>query len=203
MKEFLDYTPEQEELEQQSQRSQGLPPIKEPDPAEIGIIRELNPKKILDDIKMEMSGYAWDPQLKKYVKVDGMKPLMNEIGIAKFLNILSSFVSQLVTFSNFTQERVDRLVNLIVEETYFNVGINWREFGIPSKSDIATVQLKILMTAIASLSRAVGAGDRNVVRGAVTESIMNRQLPNQYSQEPQSLMSKLNPFGGKKSNAAI
>lgn len=201
MKEFLDYNPEQPgvvQSEHQDLTDKQFPALQVTEPAEIGIIRELNPKKILDEIKMELSGHSWDPIKKKYEKITGMKALMSDAGISKILQIMSSFINQLTTFSNFDQERVDKLVVLIVEETYFNVAINWRDFGIPDKSSIATVQLKILMAAISALNRAKGAGDRNVVRGAVQESISNRQMPDFYPQPQQSLLGKLNPFGGRK-----
>lgn len=167
----------------------------EKESSEIGIIKGLSPKEVLENIRMEMRGYYWDYVKKKYDKIEGMHPMMNDLGIAKYLSIVSTFVSDLVTFSNFNEEQISKVVIHICDEVFPVIAMNWREYGIPTKSDIIPVNLKIFITSWSSFNKALGAGDRGVVRGVTTENILQRGGYPQMPVERKGFLSKINPFG--------
>ena len=52
-------------------------PVKEEDKeaAEIGIIRELSPKKVLEQLRMNLKGFFWNYEKKGYQGIEGYKPL--------------------------------------------------------------------------------------------------------------------------------
>jgi len=173
------------------------PPIevKEETP-EIGIIRELSPSKVMKQLRMELKGYSWDYEKEKYVRIEGMMPLMNEKGIGKFLTIISSVVTDLVTFSSYKENEVNHLTEFVMRQSIPVIYFNWKDYGIKSKSDLKIVSTKLFNLTLAAFKKAMGAGDRNLVRGTVTESMINRQgysdpIP---TKRRRSIWSNISPF---------
>ncbi len=205
MKEFLNYTPPptQEEPEEpegpEAYNPVGIPGKEEKEePAEIGIIRELSPKKILEQLRMNLKGYFWDYEQKAYLKLPGFTPLMNDKGIAKYLSIMSAVITDLVTFSNYQADEINQLVLFVCDKAIPTIHINYKDYGIQEKSDLQIIDIQIFNLTLAAFKKAVGAGDRNVVRGTVTESMINRQMMQpQFQPQQQGFLSKLNPFSKK------
>jgi len=163
---------------------------------EIGIIRELSPSKVMKQLRMELKGYSWDYEKEKYVRIEGMMPLMNDKGIGKFLTIVSSVVTDLVTFSSYKEEEVNHLTEYVMRQSIPVIYFNWKDYGIKSKSDLKIVTTKLFNLTLAAFKKAMGAGDRNLVRGTVTESMINRQgysIPASPKRK-RSIWSNINPF---------
>ena len=174
-----------------------LPPQEEEkEAAEIGIIREMSPKKVLETLRMNLKGFFWDYKEKEYVKVPGFEPLMNDKGIAKYLSFMSSVVTDLVTFSKYDSEEINGLVLYICDKAIPTIHINYREYGIKEKSDLEIIDVQIFNLTLAAFKKAVGGGDRNLVRGTLSEQIMNRQsnMPQNMPQQKQGIFSRMNPF---------
>jgi hypothetical protein len=163
---------------------------------EIGVIRELSPKKVLEQIRMNLKGYFFDYEEKKYIKLEGFEPLMNDRGIAKYLSIISSVVTDLITFSNYTPEEIPQLVLFVCDKSIPVIHLNYKEYGIKEKSDLQIIDVQILNLTLAAFKKAVGAGDRGVIGRTIQESIMNRAgvLNNQIKEEKGGFFSSLNPF---------
>jgi len=198
-KEFMNYIPQREYQEPH-------PPIEEPEyvmppeteereSPEIGIIRELSQaKKILEQVRMNLKGFFWDYAKKKYIKVEGMDPLMNDKGIAKYLSILAPFVSDLTTFSNYKPDEINAYILYICDKAIPTIHINYKEYGVKEKSDLQILDIQLLIYASGAFRKAIGAGDRNVVRGTVEEKMIARSgYPSPY-QEKRGFLSKVNPF---------
>lgn len=201
MEKYIDYIPSSEEELVEGEplpvEHPEMPPqVREEESPEIGIIRELSQtRKVLEQIRMEMKGYFWDHAEKKYVKQDGMEPLMNDKGISKYLSIIAPFVSDLTTFSNYKSDEINKYVNYICKMSIPTIYLNYKEYGIQSKSDLKYVCTQLFIYASGAFRKAVGAGDRNVIRGTITESMMTRQgYPAQYPQRERGFLSKINPF---------
>ncbi|MBA7490699.1 hypothetical protein ES702_01240 [subsurface metagenome] len=197
MKEFLDYAPSTQEQEVgQEYNPMPIPGQGEREEAsEIGIIRELSPKKILEQLRMNLKGYFWDYEQKGYIRIQGFTPLMNDKGIAKYLSIMSSVITDLVTFSNYQADEINRLTLYVCDKAIPTIHINYKDFGIKDKSDLQIIDIQIFNLTLAAFKKAVGAGDRNVVRGTVSESMINRQMMQpQFQPQQQGFLSKLNPF---------
>jgi len=166
------------------------PPFVKKEEAEVGIIRELSPVKVLNQLRMELKGYSWDYDEEKWVKL--REPLMNDKGIGKYLTIISSVVTDLVTFSSYQPEEINKLVEYVCEKAIPVIHINYKEFGIKDKSDLQIIDIQIFNLTKAAFHKAMGAGDRNVIRGTYGEQMMYKYG---YQQpRDKSFFSKINPF---------
>lgn len=189
--------PSMADLDGETQRL-APPPDEKEESAEIGIIRELSPKKILEQLRMKMKGYEWDPVEDKYIKIKGMEPLMNDKGISKYLSIMSSVITDLVTFGYYKEDEIKHLVQYVCDKAIPTIHINYKEYGITDKCDLQIIDIQIFTLTYAAFKKAVGAGDRNVIRGTISESISKRSpiMPSGYQQN-ESMLSRLNPFRRK------
>lgn len=164
---------------------------------EIGVIRELSPKKVKEQIRMELKGFYYDFEKKQYVP-SGEAPMMNDLGIQKFIHSLSA-VTDTVTFSNFTIEQVNPMVMFIMESVIPTIYINYKEYGITNKSDLPVLTSKLFVLTTAAFQKAIGAGDRGVIGRTISENIISRREGTQgpmrsLSNERRGLFSNLNPF---------
>ncbi|GAG86590.1 unnamed protein product [marine sediment metagenome] len=170
------------------------PPEKEESP-EIGIIRELSPRKVMEQLRMNMKGYFWDYEEQGYIKV--ISPLMNERGIAKYLSIIGSVVTDLLTFSSYKEEEILNLVLYVCDKAIPTIHVNYKEYGIKDKSDLQIIDIQIFNLTNSAFHKAIGGGDRSVVRGTVSEAMLSRNFGGQQQQGNQreaGFLSKLNPF---------
>ncbi len=171
-----------------------MPPAIEKSEAEVGIIKELSPVKVLNQLRMELKGYYYDYDTEKWVKL--REPLMNDKGIGKYLSIISSVVTDLVTFSSYAPEEINKLVQYVCEKAIPVIHINYKEFGIKDKADLQILDIQIFNLTKAAFHKAIGAGDRNVIRGTYGEQTMYRYGYPTPAPLPQqkSIFSKLNLF---------
>ena len=170
------------------------PEEKEKESAEIGIIKELSPKKVLEQLRMNLKGFFYDYEKKAYVRIEGFEPLLNDTGIAKYLSIMSAIITDLVTFSNYKDDEINDLTLYVCDKALPTIHINYKEYGIKNKSDLQIIDIQIFNLTLAAFKKAVSAGDRNVIRQVTSENILQRSGIQQPLQR-QSLLSKINPFG--------
>ena len=193
---------EEDYLPSQNAENLVLPPIREErEAAEIGIIRELSPKKVLEQIRMNLNGFFWDYEQKKYIKLEGFEPLLNNKGVAKYLSIMSSVVTDLVTFSNYKEEEIPKLVVHICDKVIPVIHINYKEYGVKEKSDLEIIDVQIFNLTLAAFKKAIGAGDRGVIGRTISENILTRGIVGNAQFAPQinqgGFLSKINPFSRK------
>lgn len=163
---------------------------------EIGVIRELSPKKVKESVRMELKGYSYDYEEKKYVPVPGEVPMMNDLGIQKFCSALSA-VTDTVTFSNYDVEEAKKNTLFIMELVIPTIYINYKEYGIMNKTDLPVLTSKLFVLTYSAFKKAVGAGDRGVIGRTISENIMSRAGQMQQQQQPerrQGFFSSINPF---------
>ena len=167
---------------------------------EIGVIRELSPRRVLEQLRMNLKGWFFDYEEKKYIPVVGFEPLMNDKGIAKYLSIVSSVITDLVTFSNFNMEEIPKLTLFVCDSAIPVIYLNYREYGVRQKSDLPIITIQIFNLTLAAFKKAVGAGDRGVIGRTISENIMTRSgifdNPRQM-EERRGFFSKINPFSRK------
>lgn len=165
------------------------------EPAEIGIIRELSPLKILLRVRENLQGRFYDEETKEYKQLEGYEPLLNNYGISKYLAILMAPLNDVLTMSNIPPDEVNKLVRFVCRQTIPVMYINYKEWGVKIKSDLQLLSNQIFMMTYGALHKASGAGDRNVVRGTISESIATRQgYPDPYPQRERGFLSRMNPF---------
>lgn len=170
------------------------------EPSEIGVIRELSPRKVKEQIRMELKGFEYDKEKKKWVKIEGETPMMNDLGIQKFLNSFPA-ITDTVTFSNYTFEVADKITLFIMESSIPSIYVNYKEYGIKDKSDLPILTAKLFTLTHAAFHQAVGAGHRGVIGRTISESIMTRsgevRMAQQQLQERGGIFSRINPFSRK------
>jgi len=174
-----------------------MPPDREErESPEIGIIREMSPAKILRNIRMNLKGFFWNPENKQFEKIANFQPMMNDVGINKYMDVLSSFLNDTLTFSNYNELEVGRICLHICEEVIPVIHVNYVEFGIKSKTDLPLVDMKIFVMSLSALKKAMGAGDRAVIGRTITENIMTRSgMPMQnMREEKKGFFNRINPF---------
>jgi len=175
-----------------------MPPrFVEKESPEIGVIRELSPKKVKDQIRMELKGFTYDYELQKYVKIEGQEPLMNDLGIQKFISALSA-VTDIVTFSNYTMEDAKKHTLFVMESVIPTIYVNYKGYGIKNKCDLPVLTQKLFVLTYSAFQKAVGAGDRGVIGRTIQENIMTRvgelQATQSLSRERRGFFSRINPF---------
>ena len=177
------------------------PEMKPEESAEVGIIKELSPKKVLEQLRMNMKGFFYDYENKRYVRLPGYEPLMNDKGVAKYLSIVGSVITDLVTFSNYKESEILADVDYICSKAIPVIHINYKEYGIKEKSDLPIIDIQLYNLTKAAFKKALGAGDRNVVRGTVSESMATRlgygydSLQRSYPKR--GILDMVNPFSKK------
>ena len=176
-----------------------MPPMRKDrdDYASIGIIRELSPKKIIETLRHNLVGEFYDTETKKWERVAGFTPMLNELGRAKYLQIVSSAVTDIVTFSNYQDDQVARLVKYIMRGAIPDICVNYKLYGIKNKSDISSVLTQLFNLVLGSFNKAIGAGDRGVIGRTISEQIHTNQIGNNEISPIDSgagFYSKLNPF---------
>jgi len=166
------------------------------EPPEIGVIRELSPRKVKEQVRMELKGFIYSNEKKDWVKDENNVPLMNELGIQKYIQCFSA-ITDTVTFSNFTVEQIKDLTLFIIKQTIPSIYVNYKEYGI-SKSDLPILTSKLLVLTYSALQKAAGAGDRGVIGRTIQESINTRaglqQMPMGNIHERRGFFSRINPF---------
>ena len=177
-----------------------MPPQREErEPAEIGVIRELSPKKVLEQVRMNMKGYEWNSETKKYIRQEGYVQLMNDEGIGRYITALHAVITDLVTFSNYKEDEIKELTLYICEEVIPAIHVNYREYGIKQKSDLCLIDAQIFNLTLAAFKKAVGAGDRGVIGRTIQESINTRsgqiqQIGGRDREGGGGFFNKMNPF---------
>lgn len=175
-----------------------LPPRpKDREEASIGIIKELSPKKILETLRHNLVGEYFDTENKKWEKIEGYEPLLNAYGRAKYIQIASSVVTDLVTFANYNVDEIPNLVRFTMKSIIPVMHLNYKLWGIKNKVDLPLVTSQLFQLTLASFKKAQGAGDRGVIGRTITEQIVARNT-NQEGQAPidkgSGFYSRLNPF---------
>jgi len=172
----------------------GMPPMKRDSSLEIGLIREINPKKIMDDIEHYLTGEIFDLETGKYIRK--FKPIMNKEGINTFLFIANGVINQIVTLSNFEDDEIRKLAVYIMERAIPVISLNWKEYGVVDKTLLPTIHSMIFTMVWAALKKSLKEGERRMIGRTIQENIMSRQIPYENYQEKRGgIFSRLNPFG--------
>jgi len=196
MAKYIDYYPaggyEEDYLENPENKFMPPPERKEESP-EIGIIREFDPRKVIEAERHYLRGEFWDEEKERYVRMKGVAPLMNEKGISKYLSMITIPVSSLVTFGNYTIEEVNALTRYFCHQAIPVLHINYLEYGI-DKKNLPILTSHTFFWTFAALKKGLGAGDRNIIGRSIQENIITRQGALQMPTKKRSMLDKLNPF---------
>ncbi len=139
----------------------------------ISLINEMNPNKNLHEMMQQMQGKIWDSVQKKYIDIEGAKPLMNREGMDTFFHFATSVISSLVTMSNYTKDykTIHALLKYYLKKANFHFHLHYKDYGISRKTKISIIVSKLFILGMSAFYKAIGAGDRKAATSNISESI--------------------------------
>lgn len=167
----------------------------------ISLVQQLSPQQHLREIMEHLEGKMWDNKEKKYKKIEGAKPLMNEEGRSAFFHHATALINPITTMSNYgnDQKIIHKLVDLKLRNASYDFHLNYKDYGISKKTYIPMVLDKLMLVGLSSYYKALGAGDRKAATSNISENIstMVRDFNNPLispQNKQRGFLSKLNPF---------
>jgi hypothetical protein len=154
---------------------------------QINIIKGLSTENDLVKIELRLRGYSYSYFRAKWVQV--RKPIMNDFGIGNFMACLQA-LGDLANFSNYNEKDIPKFVILFFEDNYPTFIIYANEFELNEK-DFNVVNSILKFYALSVLTNAKNAGHRNVVRGTLSENLLQRAFGSGESEKKQSFMDKI------------
>jgi len=173
------------------------------DESSIGVIKELSARKVLETLRHNLIGEFFDSESKKWVRMPGYEPLLNDYGVAKYLQVASSVISDLVTFSNYREEEIPQIVKFVMKSIIPVMHLDYQRWGIKNKIDLPIITSQLFNLTLASFKKAQGAGDRGVIGRTISEQIVarnsNQDMGGSGIDKGAGFYSRLNPFmkGGR------
>ncbi len=165
------------------------------------VLKELSPQENLKEMVKWLKGELWDEKQQRYVKVEEIKPLMNEEGRNIFFHQATSLLSSINTQSNYSKDykTIHNIINMHVKRASAIFHLHYKDFGISHKTYIGTITDKLLTLGLSALYKAIGAGDRNAGTRNIHESISNisREMGGGFGQQvpmQRGFLARMNPF---------
>ena len=141
------------------------------------LVEQTNPKKIVKDILCRLKGIEIN-SLDEESKV--AEPKMNELGIQKIWFILDSHINQNVTLSNLDKQEIRNIMDGLSEDLVDDLSLNWKIYGIKSKTDLDVINDSVLYNTFMALKRAEGGNEKKWL-GQISIEQINQggsKLPN-------------------------
>ncbi len=137
---------------------------------QIGIIKGLSTENDLGRIQLRLMGYSFDYFTNQWIPA--RRPVMNKFGIGNMMNALQS-LGDLANFSNYDEKDIHKLALLFYEDNYPTFIIYANEFELDSK-DFNIINSILKFYPLSVLKNAKNAGHRNVVRGTLSENLLQK-----------------------------
>jgi hypothetical protein len=154
---------------------------------QVGIIKGLSTENDLVKIQLRLMGLSYDFFTRRWVQI--RKPLMNYLGIGNFMASLQA-LGDLANFSYYETKDIPKLASLFFEDNYPTFIIYAQEFELDPK-DFNVVNSVLKWYALSVLNNAKNAGHRNVVRGTLSENLLQRAFGNGEPQKKPSIIDRL------------
>lgn len=139
---------------------------------QVSIIKGLSTENDLMKIELRLRGYRYD--FFKRQLIQSRQPIMNDYGIGNFMASMQA-LGDLANFSNYDEKEIPKLVVLFFEDNYPDFVVYADEFELNQK-DMNVIKSILKFYALSVLKNAKNAGHRNVVRGTLSESVLNKAL---------------------------
>ena len=159
------------------------------------LVREINPSKVVGDLKHFFRGEEFDDENRVWKKV--RDPYMNEKGInSVFIEIMAA-ANQNVTLSIYDEETIAKITIQLGDSLIWKIAYNRVEFGIKSKMDMTGIVLNSVVQVNACLRRAYKNAEKAFLRTSSTEQRIFNTSPGlmQQQQKGGGLFKAI--FGGK------
>ncbi len=173
------------------------PPREKPTNQEyrISLVKELSPQEHLREQIAWLEGKVWNDAEKRFEKVEGIQPFMNQEGRDMYFQYATAVLSPIVTMSNYRTDdkKIHQIIGMVIKNASIHFHLHWRDYGISRKTKIKVLIDKLLILGLSAMYKALGAGDRKAATSNISESISNIQrsgFPEQMQHQKRSI------FGG-------
>lgn len=116
------------------------------------VIEQVNPRKVVRDIILEIAGQEYDDREKKIIIVGN--PLMNEFGLQNAKIKLRGIINQNTIMSSLDPKEITRLMVQWADDLTNDLGIHWREYGIKNLASCDMIVNILIMNSFLALKRA-------------------------------------------------
>lgn len=122
------------------------------------LVAETNPDKVVERIILRLEGVR--------KKLDGSfekwgEPKLNKYGIDWARYILESCINQNIIMTHLDEKQIAKLIIQLGDSITDDLTLNWKHFGIKSKTDLDIIEDTILFNVYAALNRALGQNEKN------------------------------------------
>jgi len=124
---------------------------------EANIIKQTDPKHIIEELKHVLRGEEFDEEKQAWVKV--RKPLLNEKGIRSIMTDIKGVVNQNTILSNLNEQEISNIIVNLGDTLRIKLSANRKEFDI-NKFELNTILFTILNMSYPALKRAYAQGER-------------------------------------------
>lgn len=138
------------------------------------IIEQTNPKKILEDIELKLSGLRYNFQGKL---IRSSEPIMNERGISRMIFLLSSIVNQHTILSHLEDKDINSLIIKIGDDIVDDLTLNSDDYDVRDKMMLDFIVDAMVIPSFIALKRALKQNEKNWLNRTVVESVSNAQRP--------------------------
>lgn len=118
------------------------------------IIEQLDPDTLLIDIERRIRGYKKDMFTKQWLKPKNQ--VINEKCIIRFMSFLGSILNKNTTFSNYTPQEVNNIMELIIDYVADDLETNADDYGMTNNyTEMTRIGNIICLSVFSCLKRAV------------------------------------------------
>lgn len=154
---------------------------------QVTIIKGLSTDNDLTKIELRLRGWSYSFFNKVWIQT--RKPIMNSYGIGNFMASLQA-LGDLANFSYYEKEDIPKLVVLFFEDNYPTFILYANEFELDPK-DFNVINSILKFYALSVFNNAKNAGHRNVVRGTLSENLLQRAFGNGEQAKKPGLLDRL------------
>lgn len=143
----------------------------------ISLVKELSPQEHIREQIAWLNGEIWNEDERKFVKLEGIKPFMNEEGVEMYFQFATTVLSPIVTMSNYKndEKKIHSIINMVIKDASIHFHLHWKDYGISRKTKIKVLIDKLMILGLSAMYKAIGAGDRAAATRNISESISNIQ----------------------------
>lgn len=127
------------------------------------ILQQINPDNLLTDIEHRIRGEKKDPYTGQWVTISGKSSGVSEELVANFISFLGCILNQNTSMSNFKEQEVNNMMEMITNWVKDDLVVNAKKYGIEGDyTEYDRVAHIILATCFAVFKRALNG--REAVR---------------------------------------
>lgn len=155
------------------------------------ITRLTDPQSLITQIEMYLRNVRRSEDGTKLISLG--KARVNETGINDILGMISSISNQSQILSNFEQQEVEGMLDLLNDTLCRVMLVNKVKWGISCDADCDLINQQIISIAYGTLKRAYIEGERKFWKGSVIE----QKITTESQERSGGLFNKFNPFAKK------